>query len=162
MIVEPATDADLDGILALESSFETPWSRDSWLAELEGADRLVLAAKRRLDGALIGAACFRMVDEVADLNRIVVSPEHRRLGLARVMIVAGLQWAISRGAARMLLEVEHTNEPAIRLYRGYGFKQIAQRRDYYAPGAHALILERALEGVDVDSVGTWDMEEVDE
>jgi ribosomal protein S18 acetylase RimI-like enzyme len=75
------------------------------------------------------------------------------------MLVAGLQWAIREGAARMVLEVEHDNEPAIALYRGYGFRPIAARADYYGPGADAVIMERPLEGVDADSVGMWDMEE---
>lgn len=162
MIVDQATAADLPEILTLESAFHTPWSEASWRAELEGDDRLVLAARRRVDNVLIGAASFQVVDEVADLNRIVVAPQQRRLGLARVMIVAGMQWAIGLGARRMLLEVEHTNSAAISLYRGYGFKQIARRKDYYGRGADALILERKLEGLDADSVGMWDMEESNE
>ena len=73
-----------------------------------------------------------------------VAPDQRRLGLARVMLVSGLQWAIGRGAHRMMLEVEHDNEAAINLYRGYGFRSVAKRPDYYGPGGHALILERGL------------------
>jgi len=161
VIVEPAVAGDVPEIVALEEAFDTPWSEESWRAEL-GDDRLVLAARRRSDGVLIGAASFRVVDDVAELNRIVVAPQQRRLGLARVMLVAGMQWAIGKGAARMLLEVDHANEAAIALYRGYGFRQIASRPDYYGPGADALILERGLEGVDADSVGMWDMEGADE
>ena len=162
MIVEPAVAGDVPEIVALEEAFDTPWSEESWRAELDGDDRLVLAARRRSDGVLIGAASFRVVDDVAELNRIVVAPQQRRLGLARVMLVAGMQWAIGKGAARMLLEVDHANDAAIALYRGYGFRQIAVRPDYYGPGADALILERGLEGVDADSVGMWDMEGADE
>lgn len=162
MIVEPARPEDLDAIWGLEAAFDVPWSRDSWQAELSGSGRLVLAARRRADGVLVGAASFQVVDDVADLNRIVVAPKQRRLGLARVMLVEGLQWAIREGARRMLLEVEHTNAAAISLYRGYGFRQIAARPDYYGPGADALILERRLEGEDADSIGMWDMEDADE
>ena len=93
-----------------------------------------------------------------DLHRIVVAPSRRRLGLARAMLVAGLQWAIREGAARMVLEVEHDNEAAIALYRGHGFRPIAARADYYGPGADAVVMERPLEGVDADSVGMGEME----
>ncbi|HHT14030.1 MAG TPA: GNAT family N-acetyltransferase [Propionibacterium sp.] len=167
MNVDVATLADLPGIMALEASFDKKWSEQSWRDEITGTGRLVLIARTTPRGQaqepeIIGVACFQHVDEVVDLHRIVVAPEHRRLGFARVMLVAGLQWAIERGARRMLLEVDHRNEPAITLYRGYGFREITRRADYYGPGAHALILERALAGVDADSVGMWDMEAEDD
>lgn len=158
MIVEPALPGDLQEIVDLESSFDQPWSEESWRAELVGDGRFVLVA-RRDQGTIVGVACFQLVDDVADLHRIVVAPDQRRLGLARVMLVSGLRWAIAQGATRMLLEVEHTNEPAIVLYRGYGFREVARRRDYYGPGEDALVLERSLEGVDADSVGMWNMED---
>ena len=161
MIVETARPCDLDAIVSLEGHFGVPWSADSWRRELEGEGRFVLIARRE-EGGIVGVACFQIVDEVADLHRIVVAPDQRRLGFARVMLVSGLQWAIGQGATRMLLEVEHTNAPAITLYRGYGFREVAKRPDYYGPGADALVLERHLEGVDADSVGMWDMEDMHE
>lgn len=158
MIVSMATTADLAELMALEEHFEVRWSEQSWLDELAGEGRLVLIARRRAGGT-VGAACFQKIEDVVDLHRIVVDSTHRRAGFARVMLVAGLQWAIARGAARMLLEVDHDNEPAIALYRGHGFKQVALRADYYGPGRDALVMERDLAGVDADSVGIWDMEE---
>ena len=158
MMVESAELTDLPDILELEAHFETPWSEQSWREELTGRGRLVLIARLQ-DGATVGVAAFQLVDDVADLHRIVVAPQQRRLGFARVMLMAGLQWAIGQGARRMLLEVDATNAAAIQLYPGYGFVTVATRRDYYGPGADALILERRLEGVDADSVGMWDMED---
>ena len=158
MMVESAELTDLPDILELEAHFETPWSEQSWREELTGRGRLVLIARLQ-DGATVGVAAFQLVDDVADLHRIVVAPQQRRLGFARVMLMAGLQWAIGHGARRMLLEVDATNAAAIQLYQGYGFVAVATRRDYYGPGADALILERRLEGVDADSVGMWDMED---
>ena len=158
MIVSVAGPDDLAEIMALEEHFDVQWSEKSWLDELSGEGRLVLIARRRTGGT-VGAACFQKVDEVVDLHRIVVDSTQRRLGFARVMLVTGLQWAIAEGAARMILEVDHTNEAAIALYRGYGFHRVATRADYYGPGHDALIMERTLVGVDADSVGMWDMEE---
>ena len=157
MIVERATLDDLSDIMRLEESFGVRWSEDSWRQELTGEGRLALIARSK-SGRAAGVACFQLVDAVADLHRIVVDSQQRRLGFARVMLVTGLQWAILQGAVRMLLEVDHDNEPAIGLYRGYGFKQVAVRRDYYGPGADALVMERGLEGVDIDSVGIYDLE----
>lgn len=161
MIVETAEASDLPDILALEAHFDTPWSEHSWHQEVTGDGRLVLIARRQ-SGETVGVAAFQLIDDVADLHRIVVAPQQRRLGFARVMLMAGLQWAIGHGARRMLLEVDAGNAPAIQLYQGYGFVAVATRPDYYGPGADALILERRLEGVDADSVGMWDMEDNDE
>lgn len=158
MIVEPAGPADLESIVKLEANFPKPWSAESWRAELAGEGRFVLIARRDA-GEIVGVAGFQLIDDVADLHRIVVAPDQRRLGFARVMLVSGLQWAIGRGASRMLLEVESGNEPAVTLYRGYGFREVAKRPHYYGPGADALVMERHLEGVDADSVGMWDMED---
>lgn len=157
MIVETAVAEDLPDILALEEHFATQWSEASWRQEVTGEGRLVLIARRK-SGEAVGVAAFQLVDDVADLHRIVVAPHQRRLGFARVMLMAGLQWAIGRGARRMLLEVDASNASAIQLYQGYGFAAVATRPDYYGPGADALLLERRLEGVDADSVGMWDME----
>lgn len=157
MNVDVATLDDLPAILGLEANFDVAWSEQSWRDELIGEGRLVLISRRQ-DAGIVGVACFQHIAEVVDLHRIVVAPEERRLGFARVMLVAGLQWAIGRQASRMLLEVDHRNEPAIALYRAYGFRQVAKRTGYYGPGADALILERPLEGVDADSVGMWDTE----
>lgn len=156
MIVETAQLSDLPEVMKLEEYFDVAWSPESWREEIEGEGRLVLIAR---DTQVVGVACFQLVEDVADLHRIAVAPGHRRLGLARVMLVAGLQWAIGQGATRMLLEVESGNEAAIALYRGYGFRQVASRPGYYGAARDALVLERHLEGVDADSVGMWDMEE---
>ena len=136
MIVETAVAEDLPDILALEEHFATQWSEASWRQEVTGEGRLVLIA-RRTSGEAVGVAAFQLVDDVADLHRIVVAPHQRR---------------------RMLLEVDASNASAIQLYQGYGFAAVATRPDYYGPGADALLLERRLEGVDADSVGMWDME----
>ena len=161
MIVEVAGVADLDDIMALETHFDVRWSEESWIAELTGGGRLVLIARQR-EGGTVGVACFQLVDDVADLHRIVVDSAQRRMGFARVMLVAGMQWAIAQGASRMMLEVEHSNDAAVALYSGYGFRRVAQRDHYYGPGAHALIMERPLVGVDADSVGMWEMEDIDD
>lgn len=159
MNVQAATVADLPGVLALEEGFPAGerWSRQLWADELAAADRLVLAAHLTdLDGRsgeVVAAATFQLVGDTADLHRVVVAENHRRRGLARVMAVTGLHWARGGGAARALLEVRHDNAPAVALYRNLGFLVIGERRDYYATGVHALVMELELAGLDLDAVG---------
>lgn len=142
--VSPAGEHDLAGLMALETAFlpEQRWSETSWRDEMAATNRRVLVC--RAEGMLVAAATFAISDDVVDLHRIVTSPGARRRGLARGLLSAGIAWAQEQGASRMLLEVEETNTPALALYASEGFHAIAQRRDYYGPGAHAVILEQSL------------------
>ena len=81
---------------------------------------------------------------MVDLHRIITSPDARRRGLATMLVRAGRAWAREQGASRILLEVEDGNIPALALYEAEGFHPIAERRDYYGVGAHAVILEQSL------------------
>jgi ribosomal-protein-alanine N-acetyltransferase len=47
-----------------------------------------------------------------------------------------------RGIARLFLEVESGNKPALALYRRFGFVQVGERPGYYArpDGSRALAL----------------------
>lgn len=142
--VTAATEADVDAITRLEDAFPRGerWSRALWVDEVTGADRHVGVVRH--DSGVVAAATFQVVVDVADLHRIVVAPEHRRRGLAGALLGDGCDWARGRGATRMLLEVRHTNTAALAFYEAGGFTRIAERRDYYAPGAHAVVMERPL------------------
>lgn len=137
-MIEPATSNDLAALLELETCFEQRWSEESWRAELDGTDRFVAVVRDA--GRVVAAACFHIVDETADLDRIVVAPARRRQGLAAKLMEAGLDWAAAQGATKVLLEVEQHNEAAIELYRRYCFAQIAVRKNYYGQGKDALVM----------------------
>ena len=87
--------SDLDAIMAIEqASFDPPWSRTSWAEEIVPADhRLTLVAG---DDEVTAAATFHGFD-VADLDRIMVTPAARGRGLAVELLARGLDWATSRG-----------------------------------------------------------------
>lgn len=155
MIVIPAQPGHLDGLLALEESFprQQQWSAQTWRAELQRDDQIILVALEEETDGVIGAAVFRLAGDVVDLDRVVVGPAWRRRGLARVMVMTGVSWARQQEAERLLLEVADDNEPAIKLYEGHGFTEIARRDDYYGTGRHALILELALTRVNDDALG---------
>lgn len=146
MIIAHAAASDLPGILALEASGFPPgqqWSEASWAAELSQPDRLVLV-RRDLQDQIVAVASFAIAGELVDLLRVVVAPRYRRSGLGRSIIRAGLDWAKASGAERMLLEVRPDNTAALALYSQLGFHQLARRRDYYATGVDALVMEAAL------------------
>ena len=129
---------DLDAVMAIEqASFDSVWSRSSWAEEIVPADhRLTLVAG---DDEVAAVATFHGFD-VADLDRIMVTPTARGRGLAGELLSRGLDWATSRGCRTMMLEVRRDNDPAICLYRRFGFETISQRPNYYGGGVDALIM----------------------
>lgn len=159
MNIETASVSDLLAIVALEAAFPEGerWSEQLWADELAAGDRLVLVARPTdlagLDSNPVGVVTFQLVGDTADLHRVVVGPDHRRRGLARVLVTTGLHWARGAGASRMLLEVRDDNVAAVALYADLGFRVIGERRDYYAAGAHALVMELLLTGAELDAVG---------
>lgn len=149
MIITRGQLVDLPEIVAIEQAgfASGAWSDTSWRGELEADDRLVLTA-RGFEGAVLGVAAFQSVAETADLNRVVVHPVARGQGLGRALVRAGCDWALTKGAERMVLEVDMDNAPALGLYRSLGFTDLALRKDYYGPGTDALVMERDLVEVD--------------
>lgn len=146
MNVVAAQSPDLPGLCALEQAFPVAerWSEALWRDELDRAPHAGHVVVAHDDGVVVGAAAFQCVIDVADLHRIVVAGDHRRRGLATLLLFDGARWARARGAERMLLEVRHDNAAAIRFYDRHGFRRVAERTDYYAPGAHAVVMELSL------------------
>lgn len=142
MIISAAQAVDLDAVLTLEESgFDAGqrWSRDSWQAELDNPDRLVLV-RHDARGQVVGVATFSLADDVADLLRVIVEPGSRGRGVGSSLVRAGMEWAKAVGARRMLLEVRPDNHPAMRTYARLGFALLNRRRDYYGAGIDALVM----------------------
>jgi ribosomal-protein-alanine N-acetyltransferase len=80
----------------------------------------------------------------AEILTLGVAPESRRQGVARRLLDAAISESERRGAARMFLEVAADNIAARALYWRAGFAEAGRRRDYYGPGADAILLTRVL------------------
>ena len=69
----------------------------------------------------------------AQIMTIGVSPERQRQGIATQLINQLIAKANELHAERMLLEVRVDNEPALTLYRHFGFETMGIRKRYYQP-----------------------------
>ena len=67
---------------------------------------------------------------VADLG-MMVAASHRRRGIGRALLDAAVGWARVAGVSKLELHVFPWNEPAIRLYEGFGFEREGLRRRHY-------------------------------
>lgn len=156
MIASVAESSDIDELLNLEECGFPPvqrWSRVSWASEIGREGRLVLVNRDRT--SIEAVACFSVLNDTAELLRIIVHPDKRRCGMARRLIMIGMEWAEASGADRILLEVGRANDSARALYAALGLYTISQRRDYYGPGNDALVMECPLEHPDVMMAGEW-------
>ena len=139
--IRPATVADLPAILAVERScYDQPWSdrqfRDE-LVNIYGHIDLLLA-----DGELAGYHCWWLLCGELHVLNLATAPAFRRRGVAAKLLQTALAAAARQGLERALLEVRAGNEPAISLYRRFGFRESGRRRRYYADGEDALLMER--------------------
>lgn len=77
-----------------------------------------------------GFVLTRHVLDEEELLLIAVTPHARRRGVGAALIEHLFAAARTRGAARIFLEMRRDN-PAIHLYRKFGFEPIGERRNYY-------------------------------
>jgi ribosomal protein S18 acetylase RimI-like enzyme len=131
-VVRPATADDAAEVARLIAAF-----RD-WQGRDEPTDSSIAASVRRLmddpnteyllgGDPPAGVLQLRFRHSVwtgtddAHLEDLFVDPEARGSGLGRELVEAALGRARERGCARIELDANEANEPALRLYRSVGF-----------------------------------------
>ena len=146
MTVRPAVEADLPAVRAVDAeAFGTDaWSAAAWQAEWDSVPEMRHLAVAVEDDRVVGYGIVATIADVADLHRIAVAAGQRRHGLGAALVHALMAEARRRGCARMLLEVEASNEAALALYGRLGFVEISRRQAYYGAGRDALVLELGL------------------
>ena len=124
----------------------SPWSTSQFKEEFAGipTTRFMSVAE---DGNTIVGYCgvFLPAPGVeADILTVAVLPAYRRQGIAKEFLRQIEEWARSREANAMMLEVEISNETAIKLYESMGYMKISVRMDYYGPGKDAHVMRKEL------------------
>ncbi len=142
MIVRPATVADVDAIALSEAD---NLGADAWshgLVEEGAAGRLptvhYLVAED--DGRLVGHAVASVVSDVAELQRIAVTEDLRRSGVAGLLLDEVVALGVREGVDRVLLEVREDNRAALGFYAAHGFVELDRRPRYYRDGTTAVVL----------------------
>jgi ribosomal-protein-alanine N-acetyltransferase len=95
-----------------------------------GALRASIARPER--APVVGFAGMWVLYDEAHITTIGVEPAHRGRGLGELLLVAMFDEALRRGATWLTLEVRVSNEPALALYRKYGFAVHGTRQRYYS------------------------------
>jgi ribosomal-protein-alanine N-acetyltransferase len=77
----------------------------------------------------------------AHIVSIAVREAYKRKGLGELLLIGSVEMAMRRDCQVVTLEARVSNEPAIALYRKYGFNEVGLRRRYYSDnGEDALIM----------------------
>ncbi len=154
MRLRAMTVEDLDDVAALEAQISPgPWTRgifrdcllagyDAWL----GVDQQ--------DAELLGFGILSVGAAEAHVLNIGITPQHRRQGYGRSMLLHLLGRARQLGAERAFLEVRVSNLAAQSLYRSLGFHEIGVRLQYYRNTngrEDALVLSLSLQDFPLES-----------
>lgn len=140
------TALDLVSAVAIEKEIygKAGWSAGQFKEEFAKAPKHAHYLAAEIDGKLIAYAGIFFVADVADIHTITVLEEHRRKGIGRELLKRLIDWARTRNAQAIMLEVRVGNEEALPLYTQNGFTEISRRANYYGPGLTAIIMRKEL------------------
>jgi [ribosomal protein S18]-alanine N-acetyltransferase len=123
---------DIDQVLEVElASFATPWSRDAFYNELTNNQFATYIVLEENDKIIGYCGVWIVVDE-AHVTNIAILPDYRGKKLGQILMSKLIEVAIEKGAKSMTLEVRVTNDPALALYRKFGFQNGGIRKNYYS------------------------------
>jgi len=93
----------------------------------------------------VGYSCLYVVAGEMQIGNFAVSPDHRKQGIAKLMMDEIVKIARERKCDSIFLEVRESNIPAQTLYSSYEFKPIGRRVGYYRqPRENAIIMVKEL------------------
>lgn len=123
-------DDDIVAVERLEKlCFSSPWSKNEIRATFLREDSIYCVAEK--EGAVIAYAAFFFVLDEANIINIAVDPEFRNQGVGKKLMEFTLIQAAKQGVEKIILEVRQSNNAAIALYQGFGFKAEGLRKNFY-------------------------------
>jgi ribosomal-protein-alanine N-acetyltransferase len=130
--IRRAISADVPAIAALERQcFQTPWPEAEFERELGENPRAVYMVAEEAGGELIAYAGLWEILGEGHITNVAVAAHRRRQGVGREILKVLFSKAQELGVFSYTLEVRPSNEDAIRLYQGLGFRIAGRRKAYY-------------------------------
>ena len=141
MEITEMTLTDLENMKdTLYSDFDNFWSYNVLKKELENENTTYIIAKEK--DVVVGFAGISICLDEATLNNIVVKKSCRGRGLGGELLESLIDICSDFNIKTFTLEVNTTNEPAIRLYKKFGFKNLGIRKKYYNNTQDAYIMTK--------------------
>lgn len=124
----------------LYSDFDNFWSYNILKQELENENTTYIIAKK--NNEVVGFAGISICLDEATLNNIVVKKTCRGHGIGSELLEALIEICSDLDLNSFTLEVSVSNEPAINLYKKFGFKNLGIRKKYYNNSLDAYIMTK--------------------
>ena len=142
--IRPAREADLEQIAAIEKQcFSLPWDENMLRTQLGGQYVFPVAVE---GDTVLGYVGMQYVLDEGYISNVAVSPEHRRRGIADLLLSYLQAEAEKLSLSFVSLEVRASNAPAISLYAKHGYIEEGRRKNYYQkPREDAIIMTRRWE-----------------
>lgn len=140
-----ATQADLLSVYRIEkASFPQPWPFSAFEGFL-GEPGFLVAFADDVVGYVVADSVPNHGRAIGHVKDLAVSPARRGEGIATGLLSRALSTLARQGVDWVKLEVREDNEPALSLYRSFGFERERRVPRYYADGEPALVMIRSLE-----------------
>lgn len=134
-------ETDVLDLIELEGlCFDYHWTREQFLLGLENKAFKVLGIRRK--GALVGYMAFSLIADEMEILNLAVRPDCRRQGLAEALLAKSFEICLANRVKKSFLDVKISNEPALALYRKFGYKKIGIRKGYYPDTKEDALLFR--------------------
>jgi ribosomal protein S18 acetylase RimI-like enzyme len=92
------------------------------------------------DENLVGVVALKKIEEsVCEMKRLYVKPDFRKFGVGRMLVKLLIERAKEKGYAKMKLDTLTILEPAIALYKSFGFGETTAY--YHNPLADVVYME---------------------
>lgn len=143
--------SDIDRIVDIERSWHhlSHWSIDSYYRLLND-DNFTSSFVAEIDDdqigrSVVGFVIFHIAADVSEIYNIAVESGYARAGIGRQLMQAAIDESDRREAAKVVLEVRKSNNPAINFYLGFDFKIVGERKNYYSnPIEDAYVMEHEI------------------
>ena len=143
--IDSMRECDLDEVLSIEAaSRQTSWSGQSFVAEMKNPVSFCFVLKQKSEprDQTLGFICFRVIGEESELVNLGIRPLYRHKGLGRELMRFYIGFCLERKVKTSSLETGASNEPAIRLYRSFGYCIEGVRPRFYRGKEDAFLMVR--------------------
>ena len=145
MNIRKAKISDLEAIKEIEDeSFINPFTKEDLLYEISQnpvSNFLVLEK----DGLVVGFLDYWVTFDSATIDQIAVKKSERNQGFAKILLEKSINDLKKLGEVSFFtLEVRTSNEPAINLYKSFGFQKVTIKEKYYDDGEDAIYMIKGL------------------
>ncbi len=114
------------------TSFSSAWGDGELATMLNQKNTYCLVAKPDgTENLIAGFLMYRILVSEAEILTIAIDPKFRKTGLGAALLEEMTRNCLGERLEEIFLEVEGSNEAALKLYKKLGFKKVGERRGYY-------------------------------